>query len=69
MKKLDVECLDCGAGYRRIELVSRRGTPGTFQCVVCHHLLETFNGKYEVAYLLTVTPERPATRRKTKLSR
>jgi hypothetical protein len=68
MRKSDVRCLDCGAGYRRIELVSRTCQPGTFKCVVCGRLLETFDGSHEVAYRLTVNPERPAGRADKKLS-
>jgi hypothetical protein len=68
MKKSDVQCLDCGAGYRRIELVSKPGKRGHYQCLVCGRLLETFDGKHEVAFRLTVNPERPARRTKTKLS-
>ena len=68
MRKSDVQCLDCGAGYRRIELESREGQPGFYRCVICHRLLETFDGSKEIAYRLTVNPERPASRR-VKLSR
>ena len=49
MKKSDVTCPECGAGYRRIELTSRLGTKGKFRCLVCDHLLETFDGLCEVA--------------------
>jgi hypothetical protein len=68
MRKSDVQCLDCGAGYRRIELTSREGQPGSFKCVICARLLETFDGSHEVAYRLTVNPERPAGRTDKKLS-
>ena len=69
MKKSDVQCPDCGAGYRRIELASRPGTPGSrYTCLVCYRVLEAFDGEHEVAYRLTVNPERPASRAKTKLS-
>jgi hypothetical protein len=68
MKKSDVQCPECSAGYRRIELTSRNGHPGSYHCVVCSHLLETFEGEHEVAYRLTVNPERPAGRASKKLS-
>jgi hypothetical protein len=68
MKKADVQCLDCGAGYRRIELVSKPGKLGRYNCLVCNRLLETFDGEHEVAYRLTVNPERPASRVARKLS-
>jgi hypothetical protein len=34
MKKSEVTCFECGAGYRRIELNSRPGTKGEFRCLV-----------------------------------
>jgi len=34
MRKSDISCPKCGAGYRRIELLSRPGTRGEFLCVV-----------------------------------
>ena len=68
MKKSDVQCIDCGAAYRRIELVSRKGRSGSYHCVICGRLLETFDGSHEVAYRLTVNPERPAGRTAKKVS-
>jgi hypothetical protein len=68
MKKSDVQCPDCGAGHRRIELVSRKGPPGAYHCLVCKNLLETFDGSHEVAYRLTVNPERPAGWKTKKVS-
>jgi hypothetical protein len=68
MKKADMQCLDCGAAYRRIELVSKPGKPGKYNCLICHRLLETFDGSHEVAYRLTVNPERPASRTAKKQS-
>jgi transposase-like protein len=58
MKKTDIQCPDCAAGYRRIELVSTRGQAGPFRCQVCNRVLETFDGSTEIAYRLTVVPER-----------
>jgi transposase-like protein len=58
MKKTDVQCPACGAGYRRIELNSTTGQAGTYRCQVCDQLLETFDGTNEVAYRLTVIPEK-----------
>jgi hypothetical protein len=68
MKKSDVQCLDCGAGYRRIQLDSRPGKVGQCRCLVCGRLLGTFDGAHEVAYRIVVTPERPAGRSAKKLS-
>jgi hypothetical protein len=56
MKKSDVQCTKCSAGYRRIELISRTGQPGIYHCLVCKQALEEFDGATEVAYRLTVTP-------------
>jgi hypothetical protein len=57
-KKSDVTCPECGAGYRRIELISGPGDRGEFRCLVCDHLLEAFDGSRTVALRLTVQPER-----------
>ena len=58
MKKSDVICPDCSAGYRRIELVSKKGTRGEFRCLMCNHLLETFDDSTQVALRLTVQPQK-----------
>jgi len=58
MKKSDVICPKCNAGYRRIELMSRPGIRGEFRCLTCNHVLEVFDGSREVAFRLTVQPER-----------
>jgi len=58
MRKSDIICAKCGAGYRRIELVSKKGTMGEFRCLTCDHLLEVFDGSSEVAIRLTVQPEK-----------
>jgi hypothetical protein len=56
MKKSDVTCPDCFAGYLRIELEFRKGLPGQYKCLVCDRLLEVFDGSREIAYRLTVQP-------------
>jgi transposase-like protein len=58
MKKDDVQCPTCSAGYRRIELISMIGKPGEFRCRVCNRVLEVFDGSHAIAYRLTVQPER-----------
>ena len=58
MKKDDITCPDCRAGFRRIELSSRRGARGEYHCPICDTLLEVFDGSTEVAYRLTVQPAR-----------
>jgi transposase-like protein len=57
MKKSDVTCPECRAGYRRVELVSRPGR-GEFHCLTCDRLLEVFDGSTEGVLRLTVKPER-----------
>ena len=58
MKKSDVTCEYCGAGYRRIELTSLKGERGSYHCLVCKRVLEIFNGSTQVAYRLTIAPVR-----------
>ena len=58
MKKNDVTCPDCRAGFRRIELSSRQGARGEYRCLICDTLLEVFDGSTEVAYRLTVQSAR-----------
>jgi transposase-like protein len=58
MKKSDVTCPECKAGYRRIELVSVGGSKCEFRCLLCDQLLEIFDGKTEIALRLTVQPEK-----------
>jgi len=58
MRKSDVTCPECKAGYRRVELVSQKGTSGEFRCLLCNHVLEIFDGSTEAAIRLTVQPER-----------
>jgi predicted Zn finger-like uncharacterized protein len=58
MRKSDITCPKCKAGYRRIELATGPGKRGEFRCLVCNHLLELFDGSHEVAIRLTVQPRR-----------
>jgi hypothetical protein len=58
MKKSDVMCPGCSAGYRRIELVSKTGSRGEFRCLLCDHVLEVFDGSTDIAIRLTVQPEK-----------
>jgi len=58
MKKSDVICPESGAGYRRIELIIRPGDRGELRCLMCDHLLETFDGARTVTLRLTVQSER-----------
>jgi predicted Zn finger-like uncharacterized protein len=58
MIKSDVTCPSCRAGYRRVELHSLGGCRGDYRCLTCGEVLEVFDGKTEVAYRLTVSPEK-----------
>jgi predicted Zn finger-like uncharacterized protein len=58
MKRGDVICPQCHAGFRRIELASRPGTAREFRCPLCQQVLEISDGSTEVAYRLTVAPEK-----------
>ena len=58
MRKSDLTCPKCHAGYQRIELLSKPGESGEFRCLSCNHLLEVFDGSRQVALRLTVQPTR-----------
>jgi hypothetical protein len=58
MKKSDITCPACHAGYRRIELTSRPGIKGEYRCLFCNEVLENLDGSTDVAIRLTVQPER-----------
>ena len=58
MRKSDIICPKCHAGYRRVELATGKGTPGEFRCLVCDHVLEVFDGSREIAIRLTIQPEK-----------
>jgi predicted Zn finger-like uncharacterized protein len=69
MRKSDVTCPECAAGYRRIELTSRPGTLGEFRCLTCDHVIEVFDGSTEVALRLTVRPENYIRDRRSEIER
>lgn len=56
MKKGDVTCSECGAGFRRLELASAPATQGEYRCPTCGDILEKFEGNAFVAYRLTIQP-------------
>jgi tRNA(Ile2) C34 agmatinyltransferase TiaS len=58
MKKRDVTCPVCKAGFRRLELSSAKGRKGEYRCPACNQVLETFDGDKLVEYRLTVQPLR-----------
>ena len=57
MRKTDVTCANCGAGFRRMELWSRTGSEGEYRCPACDYLIETFDGSTLIGYRLTIPPE------------
>jgi hypothetical protein len=56
MRKSDVTCPKCKAGYCRLELVSKKGIRGDYRCLFCDHVLEVMKGCTEIAIRLTVQP-------------
>ena len=56
MKKSDVTCPKCHAGYRRIELTSRPRTKGEYHCLLCDELIEVLDGTTDVAIRLNGSP-------------
>ena len=66
--KGDAICPNCNAGFRRIELLTRRGVKGEYRCPICDQLLETFDGSREIAYRLTVTPMKARAERTDQLT-
>jgi hypothetical protein len=58
MWKSDVICPKCSAGYRRIALASRKGTEGEYRCLLGDHVIEVFDGSFEIALRLTIQPEK-----------
>ena len=51
-------CPECGAGYRRVVLASCKGTKGEYRCLASDHVLEAFDGSFEVLIRLTIQPEK-----------
>ncbi|WP_271587018.1 hypothetical protein [Bradyrhizobium sp. CCBAU 53415] len=62
MKKSDVTCSECGAGFRRLELTSERGIQENYHCPACGTLIEELGAAYLVLYRLTVQPSIKAIR-------
>ncbi|EHR01128.1 hypothetical protein Bra471DRAFT_01822 [Bradyrhizobium sp. WSM471] len=50
MRKSDVTCSECGAGFLRLELASERGTEGRYYCPACGNLVEAFGAAHLVVY-------------------
>jgi hypothetical protein len=47
MWKSDIICPECGAGYRRVTLVTCKGTKGEYRCLICNHVLDVFDGSFD----------------------
>jgi predicted Zn finger-like uncharacterized protein len=58
MWKSDIICPECGAGYRRIVLSSSKGPKGECRCMSCAHVLDVFDGSFEVLIRLTIPPQK-----------
>ncbi|MGV7218366.1 hypothetical protein [Bradyrhizobium sp. UFLA05-112] len=56
MKKGDVICPHCKAGFRRLELATEPPTTGEYRCPACDEVVEKFDGLAFVAYRLTIQP-------------
>lgn len=56
MRKSDATWSECGAGFRRLELTSERGTEGRYYCPACGNLIEAFGAAHLVVYRLTIQP-------------
>ncbi|PDT64962.1 hypothetical protein CO683_34970 [Bradyrhizobium ottawaense] len=56
MRKSDVTCSKCGAGFHRLELWSEPGEKGEYCCPVCNSPLEVFDGTRLITYRLTIEP-------------
>jgi rubredoxin len=56
MWKSDIICPECGAGYRRVVISSCKGGKGEYRCLTCDHVLEAFDGSFEVLIRLTIPP-------------
>jgi hypothetical protein len=54
--KSNVCCDECGAGFHRIELVSRPSEKGEYRCPLCQTILEVFDGTHSILYRVTVAP-------------
>ena len=65
MWKSDIICPECGAGYRRIVITSSKGAKGEYRCLTCDHVLELFDGSFDVLIRLTIPPVKVPTRLRT----
>lgn len=62
MKKNDVTCPACGAGFRRLELATPPAIQGEYRCPACDEVVETFDGSMFIAYRMTIQPSLKAAR-------
>jgi hypothetical protein len=54
MKKSDLTCSNCHAGFERIEFAGRKGKRGEYLCPICDAVLEVLDGSKNIEYRLTV---------------
>lgn len=62
MKKGDVTCSACGAGFRRLELATIPANHGEYRCPACDEIVEKFDGHAFIAYRMTIQPSMKAVR-------
>lgn len=62
MKKNDVTCSACGAGFRRLQLTTPPPNTGEYRCPACDEVVETFDGRAFIAYRMTIQPSLKAAR-------
>jgi hypothetical protein len=57
MKKTNITCPGCGAGFARIELNAKPSAPqGAYHCPACGQMLEQLPESNFVGYRMTVSP-------------
>ena len=69
MWKSDIICPECGAGYRRVVISSSKGGKGEYRCMTCDHVLEVFDGSFEVLIRLTIPPQKSVSMTRPKRPR
>jgi predicted Zn finger-like uncharacterized protein len=69
MWKSDIICPECGAGYRRVVISSSKGAEGEYRCMTCDHVLEVFDGSFEVLIRLTIPSQKSVSTTRPKRPR
>ena len=61
MWKSDIIAPNAAQGIAASSQTSGKGAKGEYRCLTCNHVLEVFEGSFEVLIRLTVSPKRPKT--------